>query len=238
MAATPIIAPSQVTPPTVQPAESGPAPEISVPRLIAPSMPAGAAELQVSVGQVDIVGGRPELIAASDAAKARLAAHTVPVSELYAAAADLEQAYAAAGFALSRVTVPPQRLMPGGPVRLMVVDGYIERVDLAGVPARYRGFVWTRLAKLVGRPGVTQSEIERAVLQAGDAKGLTLRSAVAAGSRVGGAKLIVEGEAVPVSGTVSIDNRLPASLGSWESNLSLSLNNPLGFGEQLTLVPR
>ena len=192
--------------------------------------------MEVSVGEVNIAGGYPELAAAADAIKVRLAGHTVPLSDIYAATGELERAYAAAGFPLTRVTVPPQRLVPGGPIRIMIIEGYIERVDLAGVTARYRGFVWSRLAKLVGKRGVTQADIERAVLLAGDAKGLTLKSAIAVGSQPGGAKLIVEGEAALVTGSVLVDNRLPAELGTWESSLSLSLNNPLGFGEQFSFL--
>lgn len=205
-------------------------------RWIRPAVPQGTGELEVSFGPVEIVGARPDVEAVAAAIKSRLSGQTRPLSDLYAAAGELEQAYAAAGFPLTRVTVPPQRLVPGGPVKLMVIEGYIERIDLSAVTGRYRGFVWNRLAKLVGRRGVTQDEIERAVLLAGDAKGLSLRSAIAAGSQVGSAKLIVEGDGPLINGTASVDNRLPPSLGTWESSVSLALNDPFGFGEQVSLL--
>ena len=235
-AAVPVIAPSQVTPPTAQPPAAGIPSDVNLPRATSPAAPPGVADLEVPIGTVEVVGGGPKLAAPTDAIKARLSGRVIHVVELYQAASDLEQAYAIAGFPLTRVTVPPQRLAPGGAARLLVTEGYIERVELAGVPGRYRGFLWSRLAPLVGKRGIAQAEIERAILLAGDAKGLTLRSAVAAGTQPGGSKLILEGQAALVTGVLSIDNRLPPSLGTWQSSLSLSLNNPLGRGEEVYVL--
>ena len=131
-----------------------------------------------------------------------------------------------------RVTVPRQRLRDGAPVRILVVDGYIENIKLDGVPERVRSVVAARAKELLGKTHVKIQEIERLLLVAGDAPGLRLKSALARGEKPGGALLVLEGEQRVVTGTVGSDNKLPNSLGVWQSNTSLALNSAFGFGEQ------
>ncbi|MFM9776275.1 hypothetical protein ACKI1Z_41745, partial [Streptomyces galilaeus] len=88
---------------------------------------------------------------------------------------------------------PPQDIAPGGTVRLSVTDGFVEEIDLSGVPAPVRGTVAAVLAPLRGKRQVRLGRIERALLLAGDAPGLALRSTLATGSQPGGTRLIVEG---------------------------------------------
>ncbi len=139
----------------------------------------------------------------------------VTVAELYAAADALERAYAAAGYILARVVVPPQQLADGGTVRLQVVDGVIERVDVSAVPERERGVVSARMAGVVGERHVTLSEIERGLLLVGDLPGISLKSTLAQGTVPGGTLLVVEATQQLVTGSVGFDDRLPKSLGTW-----------------------
>ena len=44
--------------------------------------------------------------------------------------------------------------------------------------------------------------------------------------------LAIEAQQQLVTGALSLDNRLAGSLGAWESNASLAINNALGLGEQ------
>jgi hemolysin activation/secretion protein len=88
------------------------------------------------------------------------------------------------------------------------------------------------MASLIGRRHVRLDEIERRLLIAGDAPGLRLKSTLARGTTPGGALLVLEGTQRLVTGTASIDNRLPSSLGTWSYGTSLALNSPFGFGEQ------
>ncbi|HZW76478.1 MAG TPA: POTRA domain-containing protein, partial [Caldimonas sp.] len=154
------------------------------------------------------------------------------VAEIYAAAAALERGYAASGYILARVVVPPQQLADGGAVRLVVVDGVIERVDVDAMPERQRAVVAARLAAIVGEPHVTLDEIERRLLLVGDLPGLQLRSTLAQGATPGGTLLVVEATQRYVTGSVGIDDRLPTSLGTWSINTSLALNDAFGLGEQ------
>ena len=157
----------------------------------------------------------------------------VTVARVYQAAQELEAAYAQAGYILVRVALPPQQLVDGGTIRLIVIDGYIETIDVRGVPERVRNVVLARTNSLIGKRHIKLGEIERRLLTAGDAPGLRLRSTIARGEKEGGTKLILDGIYHIVTGSLSAENRLPATLGTWSYTAALSLNSAFGMGEQI-----
>lgn len=226
------IAPSQVTPETLRPSTPGARSGIALPATPELRAPSGAERLNVRVGRVTVEGGFPELATATQALLPQVEGRRVSVAAVYAFANALEQAYAAAGYVLARVVIPPQHLRDGGAVRLLVVDGYIEAVDVANVPDRARAVVAARMASLVGARHLTLAEIERRLLIAGDTPGLRLKSTLARGVRDGGTTLVLEGTHRLLTGSIGIDNRLDATLGRWQLNGNLALNSPFGFGEQ------
>ena len=226
------VAPSRVTPSTLAP-PVGPAGAITVTSPAGLTPPQNASNLSVAISNVTVEGGFPELEAETEAVTAKLRGRRVTVAEIFAAANAIEQAYAARGYVLVRVAVPPQQLKNGGPLRLVVVDGFVESVDVKGVPERQRALVQARLASLIGKRHVTLAEIERRLILASDIPGLVLSSTIARGTAPGGTLLVLEATWSPIAGTFGFDNRLPPSLGNWELNGALAVNSPLGYGEQL-----
>lgn len=227
------VAPSQVTPPSVRPQASAPAPSQLVVPADGTADSAAGDTLDVRPGSVQVEGGLPALQPAAAALVQALQDHRVSLSRIRQQVAALEEAYRRAGYFLVRVTLPPQRLRDGGPLHVLVVDGFIERVDVSGVPQRLREAVREALAPLVGRHGLTLHDTERRLRIAGALGGLHLHSALAAGTQPGGALLLVEGTLRNVSASITIDNGLADSLGSGEALLTLSVNSPFGHGERL-----
>jgi len=228
-----IVAPSQLTPPTLRPSigtQETPPRQIEQP--IAPHLGAGGA-LKVLVRNVEVKGGFDELAGLTEEKSRELIGHRVTVSEIYRVARTIEIEYSRAGFPLVRVVVPPQKLVDGGSLTLAVVDGFIEEVDVSAVPSLARAVVAKRVAGLVGRRHLKLSDIERAILIAGDVPGLKLRSTLAAGKSEGGTRLVLDGVHHIVSGSVGGDNRLVQSLGTWELRGAIAVNSALGFGEQI-----
>jgi hemolysin activation/secretion protein len=226
------VAPSQVTPQTLRPpapSVPGGLPQSDGARLQAP---AGTERLSFIVGRVTIEGTFPELEDETRPLVHTIEGHRVTVAQIYEFASALEQAYARAGYVLARVVVPPQKLNDHGALRVVVIDGFVEKVQVDNVPDRVRALVADRMALLVGRRHIKLDEIERRLLTAGDVPGLRLKSTLARGATVGGALLVLEGTHQLVSTTASIDNRLPASLGTWSYGANVALNSPFGLGEQ------
>jgi len=128
--------------------------------------------------------------------------------------------------------LPPQELNDGGVVRLVVVDGFIEAVQINHVPEATHALLAERMASLIDRRHIKLDQIERVLLLAGDMPGLRLKSTLMRGERLGGVLFILEGTQHLVTGGVSLDNGLPASLGTWRYGVNAALNSPFGFGEQ------
>jgi hemolysin activation/secretion protein len=226
------VAPSQVTPPTLRP------PTPSAPDALPPSAavelhaPAGSERLSFIVGRVVIKGTFPELAGETDSLVQTIKGHRVTVAQVYEFANALEQAYARAGYVLVRVTVPQQKLNDRGALRIVVVDGFVEKVQVDHVPDNVRALVTDRMASIVGRRHIKLDEIERRLLTAGDVPGLRLKSTLARGKALGGAVLVLEGTHQLVTATANIDDRLPSSLGTWSYGTSVAINSVFGFGEQ------
>ena len=226
---------SQITPPSFSPPVQGRGGGFVIPEGQGQQVPPGADRLSVRVGRVAVAGGLPALAGRTAAIVASLNDRTVTAAALFAAARDLEQAYAAAGFVLVRVVLPAQRLVDGGTVQLLVIDGVIERIDVSALPDEVRGRVAALLASLVGTPGLTLALLERTLLLAADTPGTVLRSTLAPGAAPGASVLVVEARYKPVTGFAAVDNTLAPALGSYTTAFGLDFNSLAGQGESLYL---
>jgi hemolysin activation/secretion protein len=197
--------------------------------------PSGAEKLFVALSGIQIKGELPELAAATAELKRRLAGRSVSGAEIFAAARDLEAAYAAAGYVLVRVVLPPQHLVNGATLKLTVVDGFIERIELKDVPETVRHRINSLVQPLVGRRGITLKELERRVLLAGDTPGVILRSTLSPGKTEGATVLVIDAKYQAVSETLTFDNTLSQSLGGTTLGAGLDFNSIAGLGELIYL---
>lgn len=189
--------------------------------------------MYVTIGDVDVVDGFPELREATDVLVAPLRAQRVSAAELYQLAAAIEELYRQEGYLLVRVTLPPQSVGDGETLKLQVIDGFIESIDLDGVPARARRSVRRHLEPLIGQRKLRVDTVERLVTLAGRAPGVRLRSALDAGDQLGGVRLILDGDHQLFSSGYSTNNRLSEGLGKWDHTFRLTFDQLLGRGEQL-----
>jgi len=228
-----VAAPSQITPQSLRPDSSSNEQSLRLAGPTDPAVPPGNASMTVVVGTVALEGAFPDLRPRTDSMIARVEKQRLSVARIYALAAELELIYAAAGYPLVRISVPPQPLVNGGKLRLIVVDGFIEAVDVGALPEPVRKVVADRTHVLLERPHLKLAQIERALLIAGEVPGLKLRSTVMRGTREGGVRLVLNGEHRLVSGSVGADDLLPRSLGTWQLRGTLALNSAFGVGEQI-----
>lgn len=192
--------------------------------------PAGADSISFNLTELTIEGAY-EGVSAAGAPRGQ-----VTVADIYAYAAQLQQAYLDAGYPLARVIVPAQELDQSGAVRLQVIDGFVQSLNLDAVPERARARVSQVLSPLVGKRRPTSAEIERRLLLAGDTAGLSLRTTLTAGSELGGAVLVLHGAHDPIAGVLAMDNRVSEPYGGFQIATSVALNSPWGGGEQIHLT--
>ena len=221
---------SQITPPTFQPRPPRTA-SFSIPEGSGLSAPKGAEKLQLTLSGLQITGGRPEFGPKEAALEVKLTRQEISGADVFAAARELEAAYAAAGFVLVRVILPPQKLTKGSSLRLTVIDGFIEKIELKDIPERVRERVKNLLEPLIGKRGIKLSEIERQVLFASDTPGVLLRSTLAPGTEVGGTLLVVEARHKALMASITADNSLSKALGQSAPSIGIDANSVGGLGE-------
>ena len=226
------VSPSQVTPPTLRPPPSTQPPTF-VPEESPQQERAHTLTMTVQVRYVVVTDGFAALADDTQRLLEPYQNRRISGDEIFALARALEQAYARHGYVLVRVIVPPQRIADGDVLKLQVVDGFIEEVNVEGVPRRLQARVLHVLRPLVARQHLLLSTIERHLLIAGNLAGLSLKSALAPGTAQGGTRLLVGGTYREISGTVSLDNRLDRTLGPWELDASVAANSLFSFGEEL-----
>ncbi|MGE3931093.1 MAG: ShlB/FhaC/HecB family hemolysin secretion/activation protein [Hyphomonadaceae bacterium] len=224
--------PSQ-TPPGATALETPPPTVFSFPPAQGLAAPAGAADIRFTLTDIEVEGQYEEVAPISAELEAQREGREVSVSDVYGFAAELQQAYFNAGFPLARVVVPPQELGADGRVRVVVVDGFVERIDVAQVPEAARRRVSDVLQGLVGARRPTRGLIERKLLLAGDTAGVVLSSALSPGGQTGATVLVVTGEHDPFYGVAALDTRVSDQLGGYQGTVSGVLNSPFGGGERL-----
>lgn len=224
---------SRITPPSFAPDETRSGTSLTFSGRPGLGAPAGAEKLSVRLSGVRVEGAPADFDTDIRALEARLTGRRIPASEIFAAAQALEAAFVRAGYVLTRVVLPVQTVRDGNRLRLVVVSGYVERVDYRNVPDSVRARIGALIESLVGRRDVRLGEIERRLLLAGDTPGVALRSTLTPGSETGGTVLVIDAEYRPLSGFVSVDNTVGAQLGRWTVGTGLDLNSVLGFGETI-----
>jgi hemolysin activation/secretion protein len=225
-------APSRVVPETTIPKVERNEAGIVLPQTRLSAAPTGAEALSVRIDRVEIGGGKAEFAQSTNQLTSAVQGKTVTIAELYGIAARIEALYASNGYILTRAVVPPQNLQDGAIFKIEIVSGFIESVDTSAAPARVAGILARQLAPLVGRQGLTLSEIERHVLLAGRVPGIGLATTLMAGDQIGGARLVVQSTHKVASLSVGTDNPLSGAYDSWSVDARVAINAALGHGEQ------
>jgi hemolysin activation/secretion protein len=228
IAAAQVVNPTTVAP-SAQPITSGGV-GVTAPAVEVPRAPANADKIFLTVRGVEVEDGFPELQEQTATLIGEIQGRRISVAKLYEFADALQLAYVNAGYPLVHVRIPHQNVQSGS-IRIVVIDGIFEDIDLSAVPERARNLVRARLEPLIGKKHVTTAELQRRVLLIGDIAGVVGSSEIKAGS-AGGTILVIKATEKPVSTATAASNRLPKELGTWEFTQAVDVNNALGWGEQ------
>ena len=234
LAQTPAPPPSQVKPPVIVPPSGGGL--IGIPQVPAGArIPPEANKLTFKLLGFDIEGEFSELVAQRKEIAAPLIGKTVTVAKLFQFADQLQQIYVHAGYPLVRVVILPQEFEDSARIKLRVIDGFVERMDLNAIGAPVRARVASVLLPLVRKRHLQQSELERQLLLAGEAPGLILSATFTAGKEVGGSILVLTGRYRPISASIYVDDAMPQAFGIGQVVTTVSENGLAGLGEQLAV---
>jgi hemolysin activation/secretion protein len=221
-------------PPIIEPPTGGG--HIAIPQVPAGAqIPAQAKKLAFKLIGFTITGEFDEFVDERKDLAAPLVGKTITVAQVFEFADQLQQIYAKAGYPLVRVVLLPQEFEGSARIKLRVIDGFVERLDLTALPWQVQHRVAAVLAPLQNRTHLRQGDLERQLLIAGEAPGLVLNATFAPGKQVGGSVLVLTGRYRPVSMSLYMDNDMPVVFGTGQGVVSGSTNSWLGLGEQLTV---
>lgn len=226
---------SQITQPSYAPPQTKQPGGIHLPATTSLDTPAGAERLFVTLEGIEIENSFPEMAGAGKEVESRLKGRRVSGSDLFAAARDLETAYARAGYLLVRVSLPPQTIRDGARLRLVVTDGYVEAIDVSALSPNARARVQSLLAPLIGARHLKRQELEKRLLLADDTPGVILNSTLKRGEMPGSTLLVIGGRYDPVTTDFSLDNSLSEDLGGYVFGVGTQFNSLFGLGEQVYL---
>ncbi len=205
---------------------------ISVPVAGQPAIPRDAKRRWAVVRRVVIAGGFPELQAQTAALIARVQGRRLNLLDAYQFAASVQQVYADAGYPLVSAVLQP-RFFARGEIHIEVVDGFIEDLDLSGVPVELRKLIRDRMAAIIGRRHLKLADIQRHILLIGELPGVVGATATKLGNEPGGIILVINATLTPFSYTFGAEDYLPREYGTVLYGQSFTLNNTLGLGETI-----
>lgn len=206
--------------------------EVSIPTVAQQKPPADAERRSAVVRRVEITDGFPEFQNQMSALIAGVEGRRLTLAEAYQFTASVQQAYLDAGYPLVNAVLQPSAFA-GGEIRIKIIDGFIESLDLSGVPTEIRGLVRARLSPIVGHGHLTKAELQRHIQLLGELPGVTGSTKSKLGDIPGGVVLEVSATQTPFAESTSVNNYLPEEDGTYLFSQAFSLNNALGFGENL-----
>jgi len=160
--------------------------------------------------------------------------YPLTVSEIHHIADHLTRFYHAVGFPFSRVIVPEQEVVDNT-IRLQVIEAVIASVDIRGESLYGRGQLQSPFSSIIGK--VTNSfNIESLLRHVNSFPGLQTFGYFSKGAKPGETRInlkVQQEESWQL--LTKVDNYGTDTTGENRGLVSLTLNNPLGFADQLSV---
>ncbi|MCL6754592.1 ShlB/FhaC/HecB family hemolysin secretion/activation protein [Nostoc sp. CCCryo 231-06] len=237
--------PQDVQPPSPSPV---PSPELPQPlpppaELFPPSAPTltpeeplpGNFPQNIVVERFEVLGSTvfsPEELAL---ATAEFTKRPISLTQVYQARSKITDLYVQNGYITSGAYIPPQTIQ-SGVVKIQVVEGKLEDIQVTGTRRLNPNYVRSRLAIATSAPLNRQRLLEALQLLQLNPLIQNVTAELSAGSQTGASLLEVKiSEAKTFSSPIVLDNGRSPSVGSFRRRLQLNEANLLGLGDGLSL---
>lgn len=160
----------------------------------------------------------------------------ISFAELFQARSAVTQLYISRGYITSGALIPPQSL-GGGVVKIQVVEGSLEAINITGTKKLYPRYIRDRIAVRVGKPLNQQQLLSALQLLQLNPLIQNLSAELATGSRPGTNILEVNvTEAQTAHIQLLTDNGRSPSVGSFRRQVQANEANLLGLGDNLSVA--
>jgi hemolysin activation/secretion protein len=147
----------------------------------------------------------------------------------------LQELYANAGFLLTRVIVPPQRIK-SGVVTIEVVEGYIGEISLDDKAVVGGNLAQATLSSLRGQRPLNIRDLDGKLLLLNDIPGLSVKALLRPGEELGSAEMILSTAPTPNQAFLSVSNTGSKAIGPAIYSAGYTVNSPLGRPGALDLT--
>lgn len=199
------------------------------------SAPAGAENVKLILKSVSIDGMTAYQKNAVDYIYADMIGTQITLADVYGIAEKLTAKYRNEGYVLTQVVVPPQTI-DGGNIKLRVVEGFIDQVNIQGKTQADIAYLTRFTDKIkVARP-LNAKALERYILLINDMSGMTAKAVLSPSATVPGASdvtLVVDQK--PMDFFMQMDNRGSRYLGAFQTSVGARFNNLIGQYESLNI---
>ncbi|MBD2212702.1 ShlB/FhaC/HecB family hemolysin secretion/activation protein [Calothrix sp. FACHB-156] len=155
----------------------------------------------------------------------------ISLAEVFQARSKITDLYVRNGYITSGAYIPPQTIK-SGVIKIQVVEGKLEEIQVTGTRRLNPNYVRSRLAIATKAPLNREQLLEALQLLQLNPLIQNLSAELSAGSRPGVSVLQVEvREAQSFSAQVVLDNARSPSVGSFRRRLQINQANLLGFGD-------
>lgn len=159
-----------------------------------------------------------------------------PISliELYEAADKVTEYYVQHGYTLASAVVPAQKVTEGT-VRLEVIEGHIGSVRYEGL-WRYHAKDLNDILQTTEGTLYRAHDFERNLRLVDGLPGLDVRARLQPGSDYGSSDIVVLAQETLLTGSLFFDNAGSQSIGTLRGGAQLTINNPSGASDALSLI--
>jgi hemolysin activation/secretion protein len=233
--------PSSVQPGVIERGEEKPAkpkssPDLVIPEVTTPAPDGSFDTIKLTLRDVVIEGNAAIDSETLKAQFASLIGHEVSLSQVFSATQAITKLYVDRGYALCLAYIPAQDI-ENGVVKIRVVEGYIESIDVTTDDAQLARIVSGYGDNIKASRPLKTAVLERYLLLANDLPGVRVRSVVDKGSGAPGAmKMILRVEHRQWEPSLSFDNRGTKALGPERGRIDLVVNGLLSARDRLSVT--
>ncbi|MEH2364205.1 ShlB/FhaC/HecB family hemolysin secretion/activation protein [Nostoc sp.] len=198
-------------------------------------LPSGNFPSTIVVERFEVIGSTVFSAEELAQATAEFIKRPISLTEVYQARSKITELYVKNGYITSGALIPPQKIQ-SGVVKIQVIEGKLEDIQVTGTRRLNRNYVRRRLAIATSPPLNRQRLLEALQLLQLNPLIKNVTAELSAGSQTGTSLLEVKiSEAKTFSGQIILDNGRSPSVGSFRRGLRLNEANLLGFGDGLSL---
>lgn len=158
----------------------------------------------------------------------------VSLSTIYTIASEISAIYRNAGYVLTRVTPPAQRVA-NGVVTLVVMEGYIDKIEIEGEIKGNRRLIDAYTQKIIASSPLNNRDLERYVLLINDIPGVQAKATlIPSFEKQGASDLVLQVQEDAWDALVSVDNRGTEFIGAIQYRAQGGLNSHFGRSERIS----